>query len=80
MAATAVLDALMPHLANEELTEGLAAELVAEAPRAVRSSLENAGTSREEALEAGRRLSAEVARWMPGGRGLYVHRKRWARK
>jgi SOS-response transcriptional repressor LexA len=76
VAATAVLDVLMPQVA----ADALAAELVEEAAQAVRSLLAEAGTSGEEALEAGRRVSAEVARWMPGGRGLYVHRKRWSRR
>lgn len=75
LAATAVLDVLMPHVADDE-----AARLVAEAARAVRSSLAAAGASSEEALEAGRRVSAEVARWMPRGRGLYLRRKRWTRR
>jgi SOS-response transcriptional repressor LexA len=75
VAATAVLDVLMPHVAPD----GVAAELVAEAAQAVHSSLAAAGASSEEALEAGRRVSAEVARWMPRGRGLYVRRKRWIR-
>lgn len=76
VAAAAVLDVLMPHVADD----GLAAGLVAEAAQAVRSSLAAAGASSEEALEAGRRVSAEVARWMPRGRGLYVRRKRWIRR
>lgn len=76
VAATAVLDVLMPHVAYD----GRAAGLVAEAAEAVRSSLEEAGASSDEALEAGRRVSAEVARWMPRGRGLYVRRKRWIRR
>ncbi len=75
-AATAVLDVLMPHVADD----GLAAGLVAEAAQAVYSSLAAAGASNEEALEAGHRVSAEVARWMPRGRGMYVRRKRWIRR
>src|SRR6266545_7452290 len=74
--ATAVLDVLMPHVADD----GLAAGLVAEAAQAVHSSLAAAGASGEEALEAGRRVNAEVARWMPRGRGLHVRRKRWTRR
>jgi repressor LexA len=73
MAATSVLDVLMPHVASEERAAGL----VAEAAQALRSSLAASGASSEEALEAGRRLSAEIARWMPGGRGVYVRRKGW---
>jgi hypothetical protein len=76
VAARAVLDVLMPQVADD----ALAAELVHEAAQAVRSLLAEAGMSGEEALEAGRRLNAEVARWMPGGRGLYVHRRRWSRR
>jgi len=76
VAATAVLDVLMPHVAYD----GLAAGLVAEAAQAVHSSLAAAGASSEEALEAGRRVNAEVARWMPRGQGLYVRRKRWIRR
>ena len=76
VAATAVLDVLMPHVADDELAAGL----VAEAAQAVHSSLAAAGASSEEALEAGRRVSAEVARWMPRGQGLYVRRKRWIRR
>lgn len=75
-AALAVLDVLMPHLAGDEL----AARLVVEAAEAVHSSLSAAGTSSEEALEACRRVSAEVARWMPGGRGMIVPRKRWIKR
>jgi len=63
VAATAVLDVLMPHVAYD----GLAAGLVAEAAQAAHSSLAAVGASGEEALEAGRRVSAEVARWMPSG-------------
>jgi hypothetical protein len=77
MAATAVLDVLMPHVANDD---GLGARLVAEAAQAVRSSLTAAGASSEEALEASRRINAEVARWMPGGRGINIRRKRWIRR
>ena len=76
MAATSVLDVLMPHIADEELAAGL----VSEAAQALRSSLAAAGASSEEALEAGRRVSAEVARWIPRGRGLYIRRKRWIRR
>ena len=76
VAATAVLDVLMPHVAHD----GLAADLVAEAAQAVHSSLAAAGASSDEALEAGRRVSAEIARWMPRGRGLHVRRKRWIRR
>ncbi len=74
--ATAMLDVLMPHVADAERAAGL----VAEAAQAVHSSLAAAGASSEEASEAGRRVSAEVARWMPRGRGLYVRRKRWIRR
>ncbi len=59
VAATAVLDVFMPCFAGDELAAGL----VAEAVQAVRSSLAAAGAGSKEALEAGRRLSAEVARW-----------------
>jgi hypothetical protein len=72
-AVTAVLDVLMPHV----VYYGQAARLVAGAAQAVHSSLTAAGASDEEALEAYRRVSAEVARWMPDGRGLRVPRKRW---
>jgi hypothetical protein len=41
---------------------------VAEAARTVRSSLTAAGASSEETLEAGRRVAAEVALWMPRAR------------
>jgi len=73
VAATAVLDVLMPHVADD----GRSAGLVEQAAQAVHSALAAAGASSEEALEAGRRVSAEIARWMPPGRGLYVRRKRW---
>lgn len=73
-AATAVLDVLMPHVDDD----GLAPGLVEEAAQAVYSSLTAAGASSDEALEAGRRIRAEVARWMPRGRGLYVRRKHWS--
>jgi len=76
VAATAVLDVLMPHLADD----GRSAGMVEQAAQAVHSSLAAAGAGSEEALEAGRRISAEVARWMPLGRGLYVRRKRWIRR
>jgi hypothetical protein len=71
VAATAVLDVLMPHVANDD---GQAAERVAEAARAVRTALVNAGASREEALDAAVRVGAEIARWM-GGRGLRLPRR-----
>jgi SOS-response transcriptional repressor LexA len=58
VAATAVLDVLMPHVAGN----GLSTELVEQAAQAVHSSLAAAGASSETALEAGRRVSAEVAR------------------
>jgi len=70
--ATAVLDVLMPHVPDDD---GRGAALVAQAARAVRSSLANAGASSEEALEAARRVSAEVARWMPRGRGISIPRR-----
>jgi hypothetical protein len=76
VAATAVLDLLMPQVTDKTLAAGL----VIEAAQDVRSSLEDAGMSSEESLEAGRRVSANVARWMPGGRGLYIPRKRWTRR
>ena len=76
VAATAVLDVVIPRVAVDD---GEGAELVSEAAQAIRSSLEAAGASPEDALEAGRRVTAEVARWMPGGKGLYVRRKRWTR-
>jgi glyoxylate carboligase len=72
-AVTAVLDVLMPHV----VYDGQAARLVAEAAQAVHSSLEAAGASDEEALEAARRVSAEVALWMPRVRGRRVRQKRW---
>jgi repressor LexA len=72
MAATAVLDALMPHVAFDEPAAGLAAAVA----QAVHSSLAAAGTSSDEALEAGRRVSDEVARWMLRCRGVYARRKR----
>jgi LexA DNA binding domain. len=75
-AATAVLDVLMPHVADD----GLAAGLVAEAALAVHMSLAAAGVSGAEALEAGHRVGAEVARWMPHGQGLHIRRKRWMRR
>jgi SOS-response transcriptional repressor LexA len=75
-AAKAVLDVLMPHVADA----GLAAGLVVEAAQAVQTSLAAAGASSDEAQEAGRRVSAEVARWMLPGRGLYLRRKRWLRR
>ena len=73
--ATAVLDVLMPHVADDEQ-----AALVVKAAQALRSSLAAAGASSEEALEAGRRLGAEVARWMPNGRGVIIPRKSWTRR
>lgn len=75
-AATAVLDVLMPHVTDDELRAGL----VVEAAQAVQSSLTAAGASSEEAVEAGRAVNAEVARWMPSGRGLFVPQKRWTRR
>ncbi len=72
VAATAVLDALMPHVAFDEPAAGLAAE----AAQAVHSSLIAAGASSEEALEAGRRVSDEVALWMLRGRGVNARPKR----
>jgi hypothetical protein len=70
MAVTAVLDVLMPHIVDD----GQTARLVVEAAQAVHSSLVAAGASDEEALEAARRVSAEVALWMPRVRG---RQKRW---
>ncbi len=61
VAATAVLDVLMPHV----VYDGPPARLVAQAAQTVHSSLVAAGASSEEALEASRRVSAEVALWMP---------------
>ncbi len=75
-AATAVLDVLMPHV----VYDGQTARLVVEAAQAIHSSLTAAGESDEEALEAARRVSAEVARWMRDGRGLRVPRKFWTRR
>jgi hypothetical protein len=75
-AATAVLDVLMPHV----VYDGQTARLVMEAAQAVHSSLVAAGASDEERLEAYRRVNAEVARWMPDGRGLHVPQKRWTRR
>jgi hypothetical protein len=68
----------MPHIAEDDGPGG--AGLVVEAAQAVHSSLAAAGASNEEALEAGRRVNAELARWMPPGRGVYVRRKRWGRR
>lgn len=65
MAATAVLDALMPHVAFDGPAEGLAAAVA----QTVHSSLAAAGASSDEATEAGRRVSDEVALWMLRGRG-----------
>ena len=76
MAAKAVLDVLMPHVTYD----GDAALLVADAAQAVRSALAGAGASDEDALETGRLVIAEMARWMPDGRGLHVRRKRWTRR
>jgi len=76
VAAIAVLDVLMPHV----VYDGPPARLVSEAGQAVRSSLAAAGASDEEAQDAYRRVGAEVARWMPDGRGLHVRRKRWIRR
>jgi LexA DNA binding domain. len=75
-AATAVLDVLMPHVADD----GLAASLVAKAALAVHLSLAAAGVSSEEALGSGNRIHAEVARWMPHGQVLYVRRRRRIRR
>jgi SOS-response transcriptional repressor LexA len=72
VAATAVLDMLMPHVVFDEMTAGL----VAEATQAIRSSLEAAGASNEEAQEAGSRVGVEVAHWMRRSLGVYVRRKR----
>lgn len=72
MAATAVLDAVMPHVAFDGPTAGLAAATA----QAVNSSLRDAGASSDEALEAGRRVSDEVALWVLRCRGGYARRKR----
>jgi hypothetical protein len=72
-AVTAVLDVLMPHVVDD----GQTARLVVEAAQAVYSSLVAAGASDEEAMEAARRISAEVALWMPRVRGRHVRQKRW---
>jgi repressor LexA len=73
LAVTAVLNAMMPHVAFDESPAGLAAA----AAQAVHSSLAAAGVSSEEALEAGRRVKAEVALWMLRSRSVPVRRKRW---
>ncbi|HXH40947.1 MAG TPA: hypothetical protein VNN08_20135, partial [Thermoanaerobaculia bacterium] len=75
-AARAVLDVLMPYVVYDGPTEGLGTETA----QAVQSSLAAAGVSKEEALNAGRRVGAEVGRWIPHGQGLYVRRKRWIRR
>lgn len=75
VAAIAVLDVLMPHVSYG----GVSAGLVEEAAQAVQSSLEAAGASSEEALEASRRVSAEVALWMPHMPGQYVRRSAGSR-
>jgi repressor LexA len=60
IAATAVLDAVMPHVAFDGPAAGLAAAVA----QTVRSLLQAAGASSGEAMEAGRRVSEEVALWM----------------
>ncbi len=72
MAATVVLDAVMPHVAFDGPTAGLAAATA----QAVHSSLRAAGASSEEAMEAGRRVSEEVALWVLRCRGVSARRKR----
>jgi hypothetical protein len=72
-AVTAVLDVLMPHVVDD----GQTARLVEEAAQAVDSSLAAAGASDKEALEAARRVGAEVALRMPRVRGRHVRQKRW---
>jgi hypothetical protein len=72
-AATAVLDVIMPHV----VYDGETARLVVEAAQSVHSSLVASGASDEETLEAARRISAEVALWMPRVRGRHVRQKRW---
>ena len=72
MAATAVLDAVMPHVAFD----GPAAGLAAATAQAVHSSLRTAGASSDEAMEAGRRVSEEVALWVLRCRGVHARRKR----
>ncbi len=72
MAARAVLDTLMPHVDFDGRTGGLAAAVA----QAVHSSLQAAGASSDEALEAGRRISDEVARWVLRGRSVDARPKR----
>jgi len=72
LTATAVLDVLMPHVVFDGRTTGLAAAVA----QTVHSSLAAAGASSGEAMEAGRRVSDEVALWVLRCRGVYARRKR----
>jgi hypothetical protein len=75
VSATAVLDVLMPHVSYD----GPPTRLVTEIAQAIHSSLVAARTGSDEASEATRRVSAEVALWLPRVRGMYVRRKLWIR-
>ena len=75
VAATAVIDVLMPHFDAEK-----AGGAVMKAANALRSVLVKAGLADVQAVEVTRRVAAEAARWQPDGRGTYVRLRRWVRR
>lgn len=75
-AAIAALDVLMPRL--EDNSD--APRVVLEVARASAASLIQMGASAEEVEEVVRRLTAEVARWMPDGKAIRIVKRRWMRR
>jgi repressor LexA len=75
VAATAVIDVVMPHLDAEN-----APGAVMEAASALRLVLVKSGLADDQAIEVARRVAAEAARWQVDGRGVQVRRRRWVRR
>ena len=74
-AVVAVLDVLMPQVQGHPD----APQMLMEAARAAGTALSIAGISEADTQEVVQRLRAEIARWMPEGRGIRVSRRRWSR-
>jgi len=75
-AAIAALDVLMPRLEDNRD----APRIVLETARASAASLIQMGASAEDVEEVVRRVTAEVARWMPDGKGIRIVKRRWKRR
>ncbi len=74
IAVLAVLDVLMPQVQGPD-----APQMLMEASRAADAALSSVGVSETDTQEVVHRMTAEVARWMPEGRGIRVPRRRWPR-